>query len=280
MATFPITVDATALSNTAYLIIGPPTGFNIFPPNSSALGWTANSQAYTVSMETGDYLFQIESGGVNSFHFQISATGTITYAAEYAAFLSGEGTSELRVLGYKVQLDARYITGQVFWSGNLAIDNNNLPIPLETFNLIPLDTYKVSASDENDWAFGVDNTGKVFYDQSFDYAQGGFLQGAGTTKLTLLGYPLLIDARNAGEAGVRISSDTGVPFATSGVTYANLLPGCIYVLEFEDGVLSSATFRFSDVGVLTLTHQLPWVLSLDKFHGVPRLTVNRVTLAH
>ena len=294
--TFPITIDATALSNSAYLIIGPPTGFNVFPGNSpSAVGWTENSQAYTVDMVEGDFLFQIGSGEVSTFHFQVSSTGTITYAPEYAPFLSGEGTSELRVLGYKVQIDARYITAEVVWSSNLSFAPT--PISLSTYNLIPSPEYGLSDPNESydmDWGFGLDGNGKFVYKPEFDYANGGFLQGQGTSTLVLLGYPLLIDARSADVSGVRVSPGTGVPFAASSVAYVNMLPEILYALEFEAGVPSLARFKVTDAGAIILMQELPWELSTDSFHskgsgmsstggsgllmpvGVPRLTVKRV----
>ena len=278
---FPITVDATALSNTAYLISGPLTGVNVFPGNSpSAIGWTENTQAYTVEMVEGDFLFQIESGGVDSFHFQVQGDGTITYADDYAPFLSGAGTSKLIVKGYEVQIDARYITTEVFWSANLSFPP--VPITLNTYFLIPLGGYKVSPIEENDWGFGVDGSGKFQYPKAFDYnptfptySQTGFLQGMGTTTLTILGYPLLVDARNTGGSGLRVDPGNGVPFAASGVAYVNMLPEYTYALEFEDGVPSLATFSVTDAGEITLHQELPWELSLDHFHGVPRLTVKR-----
>jgi hypothetical protein len=297
--TFPITIDATALSNAAYLIMDA-SEQNLFPPTSTqGLGWTANTQAYTVEMALGDYLFQIGSAEISTFHFQVSSIGTINYAAEFASFLSGEGTSELRVLGYKVQIDARYITADVVWSSNQVFTPT--PISLSTFTLIPSPDYGLSDPNESsdmDWGFGLDGNGKFTYKPEFDYANGGFLEGQGTSTLVLLGYPLLVDARNAGGAGVRVVPGTGVPFATSGVTYVNMLPEILYTLQFQDGVASLAQFKLTDAGEIIITQELPWELSIDSFHpheglttskgglglalpvGVPRLTVNRVLLTH
>jgi len=281
MAGFDITLDATALSYKAYLIIASGEQTNLFPPNAG--GWTATTQAYTVALSPGAYIFQVGSGSTDTFAFTVTSTGKIAYDPSYAAFLSGEGTSKLVILGYKVTFDARYITGQVYFEE--LYDGSSMALTLATLTMVPMGDYTVGNQTVCAFSFGIDVNGKFTYSESYDISQNGFLQGKGTSTLAFLGYPLLIDARNAGGTGVILQPVSfGVPSAMSGVEYVSLLPfdvsplGPGYALQFGNVPVSTTGFDLDLTGGLKLHGELPYTLAVDSFHGLKRLSVGRIHL--
>lgn len=280
MTSFNITLDATQLGYAAFVIVGPMAG-NYFPNNKGS--WTANTQAYTVALAPATYTFVVGSGSVDTFTFTVTSSGALTLSEGAASYVTVEG-KKIIVNGFEVTVDARYITGQVNWNGN------QIPRPqivLQTSRMIPMTGYELGMQGNCAFVFSIDQNGLFQYDENYNYVPAsllqkqasGFLQGKSTSKLVLLGYPLLVDARNAGGTGVGINqSDTLGGFTTNGVVLANLLPSTGFALDFGSGPNPLATFELDVTGSFTSTAKLPYEFAFDKFDGMTRLTVNRVDL--
>jgi hypothetical protein len=280
MANFSVTVDATRLGYSAFVIAGPIAG-NYFPNNFGG-NWTANTQTYTVALAPATYTFVVGSGSYDTFTFTLSSAGVISLSEGASSYVTVEGT-KIIVRGFEVTVDARYITGQVNWNTN---QTKRPPIVLQTSRMIPMTGYRIAMQDNCSFDFTIDQYGLFQYDSSYNYLPAsllqkqasGFLQGQGTATLVLLGYPLLIDARHAGGTGVGISQCGPQKFTTNGVVLANLLPYTNFELDFGSGLSSLASFVMDTTGSFTAKNELPYQFAFDKFDGVSRLTVNKVVL--
>ena len=219
--------------------------------------------------------FQIGSGFFCDFQFIVTSTGTIDYSPQFSSFLSGKGTTRLTITGYDVVLDARYLPGSgTIWSGNFVTTPSDFFV-FKTCRMVPCSHYTIQQGSGVlcDFEFQVDPQGKFKYASNLDSATGGFLRGNGTSKLEFLGFPLLIDARNAGGVGVTLQPVTwGVPFSYAGVEFVNLLPAKGFALQISSGVVTQAGFDLDQSGSLILHPAPPLKLSLDKFHGLSGLT--------
>lgn len=170
-------------------------------------------------------------------------------------------------------LDARYLTGLgIIWA--------NIPqtgwMQLRSCRLLPFSHYDVQQGSGVvcDIKFALDGAGRFRYAPALGHAAGGPLKGDGTTRLEFLGFPLIVDARRAGGAGVMVHPIAwGVPFAYSGVVCLVMLPARFFRLQFESGIVTEDGFDLSPAGEFTLTDVPPPNLSLDTFHGLARLTV-------
>jgi len=92
--------------------------------------------------------------------------------------------------------------------------------------------------------------------------------------LEFLGYPILIDAREAGGAGVTIQPIWwGMPFASTSVEFANLLPASRFDVKVISKKITSARFSLGVNGVFNFENALSSFLQLQKFHGLTLLKV-------
>ena len=283
MTSFNITLDATQLTYRGYLVVNfAISNDNVFPLTGIS-GWTLNSRPYTVALAPATYTFQVGSGSVDTFNFVVTPEGIITIDEEDQSYLTVEGGTKLIVRGFEVKVDARYITGQVVWNSNLY--QGQPPIVFNTFRMIPMTGYAFAMQDNCSFSVSIDKNGLFQYDplgifqnaQLFDYSNGGFLQGQGTSTLTLLGYPLLIDARNAGGTGVALlPPDAYGGFTSTDVMFANILPMPGFELNLGYGPNPAAYFLMDLAGNIAPKTELPYRFSLDKFHGITRLTVDKV----
>ena len=267
MGSFNIQVDATRLVYHDFII-----------PNITA-AWTDASTVQTLSMPAGTYSFQVGSGYYCDFTFEVTSAGLIAYDPKYGTFLAGAGTSTLVLNGFKVTIDARYLPGQGLILSDIPLINNTTDwISLKTMNMLPASYYSVQQGSGIvcNLSFQLDGSGHFQYAANFDVAKGGFLQGAGTSTLVFLGYPLLVDSRGTDGSGVALQPVTwGVPFAYSDVLFVNILPAAGFRLQLVSGLVTGAGFDMDQTGKITLQQQLPEVLSLDTFHGLQRLTVKQ-----
>ena len=115
--------------------------------------------------------------------------------------------------------------------------------------------------------------GRFGYEPAFDVSQGGFLAGNGSSTLEFQGYPLLIDARRSGGAGLTLVPIASMPFSPTSVAYASLLPAASYSLQVQSGVVSSAHFSVASDGTLGIDPAQASILRNDSFHGLRRLSV-------
>ncbi len=94
----------------------------------------------------------------------------------------------------------------------------------------------------SEWTFRVDQNGKVQYDDLFDLTNGGFLTGRGTTRLTLVGYPVTFDATSLSGGGV-VLGVKGQKFEWIGARTFRLLPQANYYVLQGSG--SPGDFHFA-----------------------------------
>jgi hypothetical protein len=257
--TFPIKIDATRLVYRYFIIPGVTTA------------WTDSRTVQLLNLAPGTYSFQIGSGYYCDFTFRVTPTGTIDFDPTYNGFLSGRGTTTLTLEGLSVTLDARYLSG----SGVLLVTPAVDWITYSTVRMLPASYYSVQQGSGEAASFnfklGVD--GHWSYAPAYDVSSGGFLTGAGTSTLGFYGYPLLVDARAAGGTGVTVQPIWGMPFSSTSVEYANLLPAASFALQVRSGIVSSATFSLATNGTFTISSTAMSLLALDTFHGLGRLKV-------
>ena len=245
----------------------------IIPTAPPPLAWLDASTVQTINLPVGTHSYQIASGSFCDFSFTVAADGTVGYPPQFASFLSGVGTNTLKLNGFAVTLDARYLTGLGFIWANIP---QNGWIQYRQCRLLPFSYYDVQQGSGIvcNFQFALDGNGHFKFAPAMDYAAGGFLRGQGTTRLELLGFPLLVDARNAGGAGVLVQPiGWGVPFAYSGVTTIIVLPASGFRLQFESGIVTDDGFDLLANGTIVLHDVGVPNLALDTFHGLARLTV-------
>src|SRR5216684_1743866 len=116
--------------------------------------------------------------------------------------------------------------------------------------MVPASYYSVQQGSGEvtsfDFKLGLDGT--FSYDPSYDISCGGFLAGNGTSTLEFLGYPILVDARAAGGAGLTIQPIWGMPFTPTAVQFANLLPAQSFTLQVNSGERTKAVFSLEAGG--------------------------------
>jgi hypothetical protein len=265
---FPIRIDATKLFYRFFIIPGVTPTF------------IDSRTVQTLDLEPGDYGFQFDSGFFADFAFTVTPEGTIGYDAVFDTLLSGRDTSELDIVGLDVAIDARYVSG----SGVLLVGpfTNEDWISRRTIRLVPASSYRVQQGSGVvcDFTFALNADGTFSYDPRFSAAAGGFLNGAGTPHLEFYGFPVLIDSRISIDAqaadpepawGVTIQPIWGMPFAKTGVLFANLLPAKGFQLQNKSAIVSTAIFDLSTEGNISFASTLP--LKVDTFNGLSRLTV-------
>jgi hypothetical protein len=172
-----------------------------------------------------------------------------------------------------VTLDARYLSG----SGVLLVVpfTNDDWITYKTCRMVPASYYSVQQGSGvvANFFFKLGVDGHWAYSAASEVSSGGFLTGAGTSTLAFYGYPLLVDARASGGSGVVVQTIWGMPFSTTSVEYANLLPAQYFALQVRSGVVSAASFSLAPGGVFTIDSSATSLLKLDTFHGLQRLNV-------
>ena len=259
-ATFPISIDATRLMYRYFVIPGVTST------------WVDSRTVQTFNLAPGTYAFQVASGYYADFTFSVTATGTIDFSTTFNSFLSGRGTSTLSIDGLQVTLDARYLSG----SGVLLVVplTNADWISYATVRMVPASYYSVQqgSGEVANFSFKLGLDGHWSYTAAYDVGAGGFLAGNGTSTLTFLGYPVLIDARTAGGTGVTIEPIWGMPFSTTSVEYACLLPAASFALLVRSGVVSNASFALAQNGTFSIAPASTSLLGLDTFHGLRRIS--------
>jgi hypothetical protein len=259
-ATFPVSIDATRLMYRYFIIPGVTST------------WVDSRTIQTLNLAPGQYAFQIGSGYFADFTFTVTSTGTVQYDPSFGTFLNGSGTSTLVIKGLAVTLDARYLSG----SGVLLVAPLTSAdwIAYSTVRMVPASYYSVQqgSGEVANFSFKLGVDGHWSYAAVHDIAAGGFLGGAGTSTLVFYGYPLQVDARAAGGTGVTIQPIWGMPFNTTSVEYACLLPAQSFALQVRSGVVSAASFSLAPDGTFAIAPSASSLLSLDTFHGLRRLT--------
>ncbi len=64
-----------------------------------------------------------------------------------------------------------------------------------------------------------------------------------------------------------------MPFSTTSVEYACLLPAQYFALQVRSGIVSQASFSLAPNGTFTIDPSATSLLALDTFNGLRRLNV-------
>ncbi|HMU41544.1 MAG TPA: hypothetical protein PKE31_21230 [Pseudomonadota bacterium] len=266
MSTFNIEIDATQLFFRKFYI---PSHGHVFDART----------VQTVALAKGSYNIQWASGYFADFVFQVTAEGTVDYDPSCDGFLQGRGTSRLSMPGLEVTLDAQYIALQQPFGVLLVGEfTNDDWIVKKTVRLLPASHYLVQQGSGlvSSFEFKLGFDGCFQYNAAYDASTGGFLAGAGTSTLTFLGYPVLLDGTRVNGMGVHFGNCWGLKFASNGVQFAHLLPmGTPYFVQVESGGLTDAGVHVGLDGTLECVTSGTYVLRRDTFHGLARLGIRK-----
>jgi hypothetical protein len=234
---FTIEVDLTALSH------------GLLPMIAGVKDFLMPDQIHQmVLIPANFYGFHPGSGLVADFAFGVDLNGKIVIDPKYAGFADGAGSDRLTIRGYVVQFDGRRLTHGLL--PMVAIPSNDF-LPKTTINsltLIPCKFYgfQPGSGVVADMSFDLGVDGLIDYPANCD----GFLQGRGSNLLTLLGYPVLVDATQADSdlvGLVDIGQNAQAPRFLLGV----LLPAPGYRLQSTKGVFSQG-FVLERSGAVTV----------------------------
>jgi len=232
--------------------------------------WLAVDQVQTVSLQEGLRYRLVTGTSVASFTFWTDTAGNVHYDPAAESYLDGQGTTRLTLAGVDTTIDARYLTGAgVLFAGGH--QRNEDWIRYEKVRLLPGSTYRWQQSSGVIAAAtaALDAQGRWTYGSQY----AGYLGGNGTTTLTFLGYPLIVDARASGGTGLQVQPIWGNTFTSTSVQTLVLLPAKPFHLQVRGGVVSGVSFGLTDDGRITFDAGQP--LAVDTFHGLTRLTVTR-----
>ncbi len=225
-ADFTVTIDATALTAPRFQI------FRAGP----TIGPLASSTVQTLSLAESDYYqFHVAAGGF-SFIFSIDANGFVQYDPGHEDFLDGAGTSLLTVVGFEFTVDATALTAPLFvidgtkeHSGILVCTSSP-----EAIRGIPGEYIFRDSAVGYAFIFEIDYDGFVRYNPGHE----DFLDGAGTSLLTVVGFDFTVDA-TALTAPLFVINGTK---AHSGILVSTSSP------EMIRGIPGEYIFRDSAVG--------------------------------
>lgn len=259
-----IRIDATSLDYAFFIIPG-------------RTDWTDARVVQELDLPAGTYNYQIGSGFYCDFTFSVTPDGKIAYDPKFEAFLDGAGTATLRLAGFAVTLDARYMPGSgIIWCGDIPSTGW---FQRRQCRLLPASFYRVQQGSGIvcDLAFKLDGDGRFQYDAALDAGSGGPLRGKGSTTLEFLGFPILVDARRAGGAGLMVHPVAwGMTFATNQVVMFNVLPAAGFQIQLDSGVVTNAGFDVDKAGKITPRNDGGLTVAVDSFHGLARVSVQRL----
>ncbi len=228
---FAVTVDPSALTG-AFLFVEQETGELPHAP-------------VALRLIPGNYRFEDDGGVGNAFAFSVTSAGAVSYAAAYdvgaGGFVAGEGTSTLTVLGFAVTIDPSALTGSFLSVTQETGELSHAPVVV---HFLPGNYQFVDDGWlGNAFDFTVSGAGLVGYAAAYDVGAGGFVAGAGTATLTVVGFAVTIDASALTGTDLFVNQETGIlPHAPAVVRF---LPGNYQFVD--DGWLGNA-FDFSVSG--------------------------------
>ena len=165
--------------------------FPLFHIPGVTADWVDGSTSPELNLQPGEYGFQ--PGPIADFRFRVTAGGAIDYDDQFAGFLGGKNTNELKVLGYKVRIDGTALDhATVFALPKRPQDPNWLLFDkVHEITLVPASGYRFHPTSGLSaiFDFGVDRAGKIELDQRY----AGFASGGGTDTLKISGYTIQVD---------------------------------------------------------------------------------------
>ena len=252
--THQIEIDGSPLFSRYFVVVGQ--------------GWLDANQLQTVTLNENQ-AYQIRTGnGAAAFTFKVDENGLVQYEEPYEAFLDGDGTGRLTLVGVDAAIDSRYLSGLGVLIANVPADNADW-LRNQTVRLLPAASYMFQQSGGviARVSVSLSDTGLWSYASQF----AGYMDGNGTNKLTFYGYPLIVDARAAGGTGVLVQPLKGVSFTYTAVQPLVVLPATPFWLQIRGGEVTSVGFALENNGDITFDPALP--LTVNTFHGLTRLTV-------
>jgi hypothetical protein len=230
-----ITIDATALTAPTFSI----GGIGSFPSNTPVL----------LALDAGTYTVG-ESSSAETHVFEITAAGDVSYAATKEPFFDGLGTPQLTLVGFSVDIDATAMTAGSFFIGGIG----GFPsATVHTFTFLPgTKSVQESSGGVHEFEVEITATGVI----SYAATKEPFLDGLGTSQLTLVGYSLIIDATALGSSDFSLGG-LG-PFSTAGVQTIIVLPG---IKTFSHTDVGAFDFEVEEDGSLDYDTILDAILS-------------------
>lgn len=245
-------------------------------------GWLSCEQVQTLSLPAGSYRLQFEAGVQDDWGFTIQVDGKLALEERVAHFMHVEqrdGLECLVISGLKVTLDARYLAnngcnGVLLGSGNQ--DPYRDRIIMRDIYLPPQSAlyFMQGNSALSSFQVALNLHGQFEYESRLEQVNGGFLAGAGSSRLVLYGFPVLIDGTAAGALQVGVNNTTHMVEAW-GVQLVNLLPS---EAMYSIGVAAQtcAQFQLHQDGQVSCQSIAPgFVAQADSWNGIARISLRR-----
>jgi phage baseplate assembly protein W len=230
-----------------------------------------------------DYHFQTASSQFTDFTFDVTEEGKVTIDKKYSGFskvTEVDGLPTLVISGWEVTIDALRLTGadplHPNETGVLLVNSvvtSEDWIAFRKVRLVPAKGISMQPGGDltATFSFNVELDGTFSYDDpAWDTSQGGFLSGTGTATLTILGYPLRVDATAVSK--VLIVMVNNFPRSDTGKADMVLLPCRDYRLQFDGGP-SKLVFNVELNGELSFNSTLSDSLKVTHEAGQPVLRV-------
>jgi hypothetical protein len=170
--TFPMTINATALTLDSWILSGP-----------TPLDQQPNT-IRTLNLRVGSYTLIVGSGNSMACLLEVTSAGTWNYAATCDGFippvagLQGRGTSNLVIRGYAVFVDATRLTTTRFLQTNLIVSTDFDSTVVQQFQMVPAPFYGLQVQGGFICChFAIDLDGTVIFPTQFT---GGAPTGYGS----------------------------------------------------------------------------------------------------
>jgi hypothetical protein len=296
MQAFSITIDGSSLFNNRILLIDP-------SGNTVTGDWLDCSKPLHLELVPGEYHFSSQAT-ISDFSFTVTGNGELNISPATEAFMKVVNGNTLKLTGYRVKVDARYLTGNgISWpTAHVPAANDGLLCGFmknETISLLPgMAYYLQSASGMvSNFYVKVTVTGQwqVLNPKTMapDAVYDGFItliNDAYVPELIIFGYPVLIDGRSAKHTvqliDVMATSAKGgnhSPFDDEGVLLVNLMPqrqetegfgaDDLYRFITDKGAYSHPGFYITNAGKIAFDPLYSLYFTVDRFNGMQRLTV-------
>ncbi len=293
---FPVIIDGRNLFNNRVLLIDP-------MGNTVNKGWIDISTPAHLSLAPGEYRFSTQSA-VSDFSFTISTNGNILLSPDTTEFMQVVNGNTLRLAGYAVKIDARYLTGDgiAMPTAHASAAGDGFAngfFKHERINLLPGLAYYITTAAGMVSNFfiklGINREWQVLNPETMlpDSVYDNFItciNGAYIPEIIIFGYPLLIDGRSA-KCPLRLIDLQGTPskgcnhacFDNEGVFFVNLIPqrrvkvgfeqNDLYRFETETHNYSEPGFYITNDGKAGFDPLYGLYFAVDKFNGLTRLNV-------
>jgi cysteine-rich repeat protein len=256
----PIAFDATSLSSVQFSV----------DRGNSGIGDA--SVVTTLHLLPGSYgEFNAPAGDIDTaFPFVVTNAGLLDFAPSLDTFVSGRGTSTLKVVGFAVAFDATSLSSPSF-NIDRGIAGGGQTGVVTTLRLIPgsYGEFDAPAGDANtSFPFVVTSTGLFDFGASLD----SFVSGRGTSTLTVTGFPITFDATAMSSPSFTVDRGNAGGGPTSVPTTLRLLPGSYGEFNVPAGD-EDASFPFS----VTSTGAVDFDAAFDAYvagRGTSTLTVS------